>query len=231
MGDADGLLCGWCWRGWGRGSGDAAHLSGSRGLSLGCAHHSSLSKASSGTSEIVHLGIGKGTWCRKASGYNPNKRGSRRSWARERIYLSLQKPHSTEGWQATQAAKSCFLGFPSPPLHPPSPGCCAGRSQRCEAEPRRGDGRAAAPPAAGAQLRLLRGIPGSGLLRGLRHPRRGGGQTVLWNWIGPFLANQERGCGAARLSRRPPAAARCEAASVGAVGRAGAGTSISRPCL
>lgn len=61
------MLHGWCW--WiavwvlvkgGRGSGGAAPLSGSRGLSLGWAHLSSCGKVSSGASEKVHLGFGKG---------------------------------------------------------------------------------------------------------------------------------------------------------------------------
>lgn len=62
------MLQGWCWwiavwvvlKGLGEGSWDAAPLSGSRGLSSGWAHQSSLGKVSSGISEIMELGIGKG---------------------------------------------------------------------------------------------------------------------------------------------------------------------------
>lgn len=46
--------------GLGEGSWDAAPLSGSRGLSSGWAHQSSLRKVSSRISEIMELGVGKG---------------------------------------------------------------------------------------------------------------------------------------------------------------------------
>lgn len=62
------MLQGWCWwiavwvvlKGLGEGSWDAAPLSGSRDLSSGWAHQSSLGKESSRISEIMELGIGKG---------------------------------------------------------------------------------------------------------------------------------------------------------------------------
>lgn len=119
------MLHGWCWwiavwvvwRGWGRGSWDAAPLSGSRGLSSGWDCQSSHSNVSSGTSEILHLGIGKGdvtqgrlrdtTWTNREAG----GAGRDREFT---LYPPLQKPDSTEGWQTAEAAKSCFLNFSSP---------------------------------------------------------------------------------------------------------------------
>lgn len=227
MGDADGLLCGWCWRGWGRGSWDAAPLSGSRGLSLGWAHQSSLSKVSSGTSEIMHLGIGKGdiTQERLQDTTQTNREAGGAGRDREfTVYLSLQKPHSTEGWQTTRAAKSCFHGLSSPP----SPWFCAGRCQRCKAEPYRG------------RLRQLEGVCPAGC--------RGSASFHWWYfwqwlsaWIKIFLSwsradcalelnqaifgYQKRGCEAGRLSHWLLPVACSEAGSVEDVGRGEAGTS------
>lgn len=115
MGDADGLLCGWWWRGWGRGSWDAVPLSGSRGL-FGQGSSVPLQQ-----SEIRNFwDCASGHWRRghnagEALGYSSNgKTGGAGRDSEFTLYSSLQKPHRTEGWQTTQAAKSCFLDFSSP---------------------------------------------------------------------------------------------------------------------
>lgn len=121
MGDADGLLCGWWWRAWGRGSWDAVPLNGSGGL-FGLGSSVPLQQ-----SEMRNLwDCASGHWRRghnagEALGNSPNKQENRRSWERQRIYplLITAETHRTEGWQITQAAKSCFLDFSSPqPLIP-----------------------------------------------------------------------------------------------------------------
>lgn len=65
-------------KGLGEGSWDAAPLSGSRGLSSGWAHQSSLGKVSSRISEIMELGIGKmGHNAGTAFRVQPKQRGKR----------------------------------------------------------------------------------------------------------------------------------------------------------
>lgn len=119
MGDADGLLCGWCWRGWGRGSWDAAPLSGSRGLSSGWARQSSLSKVSSAASEVcIGKGVwasGKGSWCRTGFRIQPKQTGKQEAVAETENSPFTYRCRNHGGWQNTRAAKSHFLVSIRPP--------------------------------------------------------------------------------------------------------------------
>lgn len=167
MGDADGLLCGWCWRGWGRGSWDAAPLSGSRGLSSGWACHSSLSKVSSGPLEVcIGKGVwasGKGSWCRTGFRIQPKQMGKQEAVAEMEISPFTYRCRNHGGWQNTQAAKSHFLVSICPPQ--PLTLCRAVGAARQSLGGRR---RVSASPAPGAQLLFLCGISDDDLPHGLR---------------------------------------------------------------
>lgn len=125
--------------GLGEGSRDAAPLSGSRGLSSGWAHQSSLGKVSSRISEIMERGIGKGDAMqgRLLSTAQPTREAGGSGRDREfTLYLPVQEARSTESWQSTQAATPCFpdVAYPAPGSAPgaelsaqPERGCPAAR--------------------------------------------------------------------------------------------------------
>lgn len=165
------MLQGWCWwiavwvvlKGLGEGSWDAAPLSDSRDLSSGWAHQSSLGKVSSGISEIMELGIGKGDAVQGRLQSTAQTAGEAGGAGRDREF-TLYPPCRRHTARGLPEYTGCHTSL--------SPG-----SAELSAQPERGS----APSPRAAPDSTCRGVRQPWLL-GTGCPDCWG-QAALWHWI------------------------------------------------
>lgn len=154
--------------GLGEGSWDAAPLSGSRGLSSGWAHQSSLRRVSSRISEIMGLDVGKGDAMQGRLQNTAQTTGAAGGTGRDReftLYLSVQEHTARRSDRVHELLHLPSLILLSQPRVP--------RRARSSARSRSAAPRGSAPS--------LGGVSDRHLVPQVRHHCRGRRQTGLWN--------------------------------------------------